>query len=149
MEKLKTCLGYLAEMDQASICCRLNNGNYLPLGVFPNTIVNYHRTADQSVNDFHNDQAINNNPDNFKNVIIASLDTGWAPFFLTSTGGAPYKSLPGGAHYVCIIGYDEIGGFVLVSNCHNEDNIMGIYAVSSDSIYNCIDTLFYALPTGT
>lgn len=32
----------------------------------------------------------------------------------------------------------------LISNCHNDDNIIGIYAVGTNLIYNCIDTLFYA-----
>jgi hypothetical protein len=130
MEEVKNRMGYSTAMDQGSVCSMINNGclrNY----VFPSSTVSYHRTNDQSVYHFHQDPAINNDQDNFLSVLITSFDTGWAPFFLTSTGGAPYKKLSGGAHYISIIGYDMIGDCVLISNCHNDDNIIGIYAVVS------------------
>lgn len=85
-----------------------------------------------------------------KSKIAFSLSKGWAPFVLTRAGGAPYKYDSGEAHYVCIIGLVEyvdtnnsLQSYVIVSNCHYTDKVLGIYAIPFDEFCDNISELFY------
>ena len=142
-EKLKTCLNYSLAMSQYTVCDRINSGSYLPSGVFDKTRFNYNRTVGQSVNSFHGTQ-ITNTKQKFINVLTGSFETGWIPFMLTETAGAPYNS-SGNAHYISIVGYDSVSDTVLLSNCHFGNITGGIYSVDAGSAYNNIYTLFYSI----
>ncbi|MGN1157138.1 MAG: hypothetical protein ACI4TK_13250, partial [Agathobacter sp.] len=88
-----------------------------------------------------------------KNYIDNSLKKGWAPFFMTSSGGAPYKfDQDGGTHFICIIGYEEyindegeLDAYVIVSNCHYITSLNSIFAIPYGEFYdNCIELFYYS-----
>lgn len=88
-----------------------------------------------------------------KDYIDISLKEGWAPFFLTDSGGAPYRYDQGnGKHYICIIGYEEYinndgetDAYVIVSNCHYITSLNSIFAIPYDDFYdNCLELFFYS-----
>lgn len=58
----------------------------------------------------------------------------------------------GGAHYICIIGYEEYTvnnvteSFVIIANCHYDEDILGIYAIPLDEFCQKTDILYYYIP---
>ena len=75
--------------------------------------------------------------------LLTSMETGFAPFFLTRTPYSPYKYDDGNtAHYVATAGikYSNDGNntndFVILSNCHFNENVFGVYVVSFSDFRN-------------
>ncbi len=154
--------GHGGMLNQNFFCSDVNGGIIIPSTVFDSNAYAYNRIPAYDENDpystitFHDVVQGQNAINDFVNYLKTSFNTGWAPFFMTSTGGAPYKIEPGDAHYISITGYDSISQVVLISNCHYCDGeitynnhavyIYGNYAVNVSTIYNNIDKLFYSIP---
>ena len=70
------------------------------------------------------------------NFLMCSMETGFAPFFLTRKAYSPFKYTSGGAHYVTIAGVkysdddNPNNDFVILSNCHYTNAVFGVYVVS-------------------
>lgn len=100
-------------------------------------------TLDPSYSIYNNE--LNPTYESARNKIQASLAKGWVPFFITDSGGVPYRySLSNdNSHFISIIGYDAASDCVIIANCHYMDSVYGIYAISYDEFYNNLDRLFY------
>jgi len=131
-----------APMYQETIEGYLNNQDRFTDGSFDNYSYQYDRTVGRGLAAFYNDTNTNT-IQAFIETITNSFDTGFSPFFLTISAGAPYKYGSTGAHYIAIIGYDPISECAIIENSHYIDTIYGIYAVPINYLYNNIEILYW------
>lgn len=144
-----------AQMDNLATALETNGGTYsdtIHTKINQYSVFNNNNPYTYKVKHIHDDDGCQGTQAQVGEWIESSLNCGFAPFFLTKRGGAPYKyESSATGHYVCIIGYDSITGTVWLSNCHYLNSISGIYAVSLNSLYNGnangtyynLDTFYY------
>ena len=79
-----------------------------------------------------------------------SLDSGAACIIFTVSGGKPYKysykedtTGTALAHYICVIGYDEVSDTVILSNCHYWYSRFGIHEVDFSDFCEDVGRLLY------
>lgn len=95
-------------------------------------------------------EIVNPTEQELRTNIRNSLDSGAACIIFTVSGGKPYKysykvdddGIPY-AHYICVIGYDEVSDTVILSNCHYSRYRFGIHEVDFSDFCEDVGRLLY------
>ncbi len=80
---------------------------------------------------------------NLKSRIISSLEKGYPAACMVSSAGPPYTEGTGSAHYVCIIGYDANSDRVIISNCHYNNDLNGVFAIPFSQFLPYVSFLYW------